>query len=298
MKKIAALTLVIAALAGDTASAQFYVRAGLGYAAPAAGQSMSGEAYAYSGSMSASNDFSIKNISFSSGLQGLVSAGYISRSHIGAQLDILAGLISPQYTYTQYSVPVNYGGSSILSDVTLKHQANHPIVISPTVVIESGGKLLNLYCRVGPALPVNTKITQDRVYKNLPGTGAITTTDIQWNISSSFSLGYTGAAGVNYKLNDRMSIWGEVSILSLSVSVKQEDLSAYIRNGQSYSLSSISGIKTFYYSKTGIADTNYIHNPTYSQPFSNVSFNIGARFNLSGSKSHHSAARRDDEFQK
>jgi hypothetical protein len=86
---------------------------------------------------------------------------------------------------------------------------------------------------------------------------------------------------VLYKLNSRMSIWGEVSMLSMSVYAKKSQLTAVTRNGQSYPLSAVSGNQTVNYSRNGVIDSTGVTQPAYSQPFSNVGINLGINISMS-----------------
>jgi hypothetical protein len=290
MRKAIILSFIVAAMSSN-ADAQFYMRLGLGYAAPAAGQSIDGESTPYNGS-SSGNQFTVKSASFTSGGMGQFGLGYMFSDHIGAQLDFTAGIAPRSYSYTIYNTLIPFtGAGNIACDETIENQAKFPLIATPSVVLSSGGDKVSLYSRLGLALPLNTRIQQDYIIKTRPGTGIQTVVDEQIDVISSFSLGYSAAVGINYKLNDRVAIWGEVSILSLSVFVKQENLTAYIQDGQSQPVSSVTNTPSNNYSKTGTIDTSGTINPTFSQPFSNVSFNVGIRFNLSESKRpHHGSA--------
>jgi hypothetical protein len=135
---------------------------------------------------------------------------------------------------------------------------------------------------MGLALPVSTSIIQDQIVTNAPGTGATSIADATFKISNSFSLGLGAAVGVKYKMNAKTSVWAEASMLSSSLYIKQSELTNYILDGQNIPLSYVSGGQPVQYSKNVSVDSFQNKQPTYSQPFSNVSFNIGVSFNLFG----------------
>ena len=143
------------------------------------------------------------------------------------------------------------------------------------------------------ALPLSTKIVQDQILTNLPGNGAVEVDDFTLNIKNSFSLGFSAAAGVQYKLSEKLSLWGEISMLSMSVYIKEADLTAVTANGQSVALSQVSGAQVVKYSKNAIVDSNGAQQPTYSQPFSNVGIQVGIKFTLGEKRQH--VSRRDNE---
>ncbi len=222
MKKISCLVLALSAVV-YTASAQFYINAGLGYAMPQAGQTFDGTGQGYNGSQTYTTYtqiYNVKPVSFTTGVHGILGIGYMFSDHVGVQLDGDAGLSMKKYTFAIDNVQV----SGVASNVEIETRAKGPFIVIPSLVLQTGGDKLNLYTRVGPALPLSTKITQDQVLSNLPGTGAVEVDDFTFNIKNSFSLGLSAAAGIQYKLSDKMSLWGEISMLSMSVISKKQTL--------------------------------------------------------------------------
>jgi len=294
MKKKALLVVALSAVA-CTASAQFYIRAGLGYAMPEAGQTLDGTGQPYNGSGTNGvnvQSYNIRSASFSSGVQSSIGAGYMLSEHIGIQLDMAIGLATKKYTFSQDSVQF-YG---VESSYNVVQQAKTPVLLTPSLVLQTGDEnTWNLYSRFGMVLPLNTKVTQDQIEDNLPNTGSLQDVDFTLAIKSRFSIGFAAAAGVKYKINDRVSIWGEASLLSMSVFIKEEDLVAVTYNGSGQPLSSVSGPQVVKYSKKGVIDSADV--ATYSQPFSNVGINVGVTVNLTEKKQrHHSRSRNDEDL--
>jgi hypothetical protein len=277
LKKISCISVILSFIAITGWSQGFFIRTGLGYAIPHAGQTIDGSGTPYNGSLNNSTylqNYNVKPASFSAGLQGMAGIGYMFSENAGMQLDASVGLLTTKYTFSIDNITIN----SIPSKVSVVQQSFKPIIFTPSLVLQTGGKKIDLYTRVGVALPLNTRIVQDIIVTNAPGTGATTERDFTMQLKSSFSLGFAAAAGIHYKLNRVMSIWGEFSFLSLSVYIKESELIGFSENGQQYSLSAISGPQTITYSKTAAVDTNETTLPTYSQPFSNVGFNLGISF--------------------
>jgi opacity protein-like surface antigen len=288
MKKVLGTALVLS-LAATTGFAQgFYIRAGLGYAMPQAGQTIDGTGTPYNGTLNSNTgSFSIKGASFSAGLQALPSIGYMFSDHVGVQLDATIGLSAKKYSFTETGVVIN----SISNTIEFDQQAKTPFILSPSLVVQTGGEVWNIYSRIGLALPLHTTTTADQIQTNDPGTGAITPYDFTFTVKNSFSFGFTGAAGVEYKISDNISVWGEVNMLSLSVYTKESDLTDFKASGQSQSLSYVTSPHQIAYTKSGVIDS--VTQPSYAQPFSNVGINVGIKFNLGGG-GHHSSGRRND----
>ena len=298
MKKILLLCVACALAPQFTFAQEFYTRFGLGYALPQAGQTMDGTATPYSGTasnytVSGTNytSYNIKKVSFSSGLHGVAGLGYMFNSHVGVEgsLDFL--LSAKQYSFTFQNVTI--GG--VASNVDIIQKAKNCILFTPALVLQSDGKRANLYTRLGVVVPLNTKITQDQIFTNLPGTGAIQSDDYSWEIKNSFSLGFSAAAGVKYAVNERMKLWGEVSFLSLAMYAKEANLTEVSVNGQGGYLDQVAADqRKVVYSDNFKSTTNdYFHQPTYSQPFSNVTINVGVQYALHAHEQSRQRGRND-----
>ncbi len=292
MKKpsIHLLIVLLSIISVNSFGQGFYFRAGLGYAFAQAGQTIDGTGQPYNGTLNnATQATSIKSASFSAGLQGQLGFGYMVSEHVGVQLDANAGLSNKKYTLNVSNVTL---GSGVPGSVSFVQHANSPLMLMPSIVVQSGGAPWNIYTRFGVAIPLNTQITYDEIQTNDPNTGALTVDDFTFKIKNSFSLGFAGAAGVQYKVNDRVSIFGELSLLSMSVYIKQKQMTKFTENGQSYPLSMVGGSpQTVNYSKNTTVDSAGANQAAYSQPFSNVGFNVGITITM-GSRRHSEPADR------
>lgn len=259
----------------------WYGRAGLGYAIPQAGQTIDGSGTPYSGtSNNTSGKFDIKSASLTSGVAGYFGMGYMRTQHVGVEIAANLGLWQQKYTYTISNIQIN----GVPSSATITEQARLPIIISPSLVLQTDGSKYNIYTRFGVALPLKTNVEQHVIQRNDPGTGATTVNDFTFTLKNNFAVGFTGAAGVQYRMNKYMSVWGEMSMLSLSPYIKNADLTAVTSNGVSYNPSMVSGQTHITYTKSGTTDSTGAVQPAYAQPFSNFSFNIGVAFRFPGKK--------------
>ena len=303
MKKI---SLVLAfSVAAYSASAQLYLSFGLGYAFAQAGQTMYDTPIPYNGfptgisgsrnnPSSSSYTYNIKSASFSSGVQSAISMGYMFSENVGIQMDAAIGLSNTKYTFNDDNANLGTAAAPLAGTISTVQHAKTPVLLMPALVLQTGGDKINLYTHFGVALPLNTKIIQEQVISNNAGTGAIEVDDFKWQIKSSFSLGFTAAAGVKYKITDRVSIWGELSLLSMSLKAKEQDLQSLTQNGQSIALSSYPYPTTIKYSKTATVDSSLSSFPTYAQPFSNVGLKVGITIDLTEKKYAHRARRSSD----
>jgi hypothetical protein len=266
---------------------EWFFRAGLGYAIPMAGQSLSPESgFPYSGSIPSTIKYDMKDVSFSTGTSVHVGLGYMLNRNVGIQVEAQVGIAPTTYKLDAYSIPVQYGnGTIITSDQHISHQADMPVNLMPSLLLQMPGDPWTIYTRAGLVLPLSSDITQEKTTVNSAGTGATTVHAETWKLSSSFGVGLTAALGVQYAINEKVSVWGEVSGISMSLYIKQKDLTRFEENGTSYNLSQISGTKNYTYSKNATVDTvNGSVQPAYSLPFSNVSFNVGVRYSIPRAK--------------
>jgi hypothetical protein len=263
--------LLYAVLAIHTVQAQgFYMRAGLGYMFPQAGQTLDGTGTPYNGTLgydSIGTNYRLKSASFASGVEGVLAGGYLFSKHIGVDLSASLGVANRKYNLNATNVVI-YGVASNLTQTT---QAKNPIFLMPAIVLQTGGEPYNLYARFGLAVPLNTGLNQEQDAVNLPGTGATEAIDVSLRLKTSFTLGYTAAMGVSYKLSDQLSVFGEASLLSFSAYLKQSTITGASINGQSVSVPDSQ--KTVSYSKNISSHSSNL--PTFSLPFSNVGFHFG-----------------------
>ncbi len=282
------LGLVAQFCAPESAEAQgFYLRGGLGYAVPQAGQTLDGTGTPYDGSMlnniaDSTSTYSISKISFSQGVHLTLAGGYMFNEHIGVDLAAAIGLSMSQFIANQDSV--RSGGD--LYNVQYVQKAISPLVLMPSLVLQSGGEKLNIYVRAGLAIPIKSKLQSDQIVTSLPTLGAGQTEDYSYTVKNSFSLGTTAAIGARYKFSDQVGIYFEASMLSMSLFVKEADLNSVSVDGQGNYISQIPvNERNIYYSNkftSSIGD--YYHQPVYSQPFSNIMFTVGMHFQLGDQK--------------
>ena len=290
LKKFIGVSIVLSFIAANCFSQGLYLRVGAGYAFAHAGQYNDGGGQNYSGSVNLntpSQAFSVKNASFGAGSFAHLGFGYAFNNHVAVQLDASIALSTPSYTFNIGNDSVN----GILSNVSYLTKATRPFLLTPSLVLQSGGDVWNVYSRFGLSLPLNTKMTQDLVVSNAPGTGALTTYDITFQIKNKFALGLAAAAGLSYKVNDQITVWGEANLLSMSVLIRESDITELTVNGQKYALSAISGPLTVTYSKSGTIDSTGTSAPTYSQPFSNIGIAAGVSLRISERRSRNAGRR-------
>lgn len=264
----------------------WYIRGSIGYAIPQAGQVVDGTGTPYNGTINnttgitgALTSYNFDRSTFTGGSHLVLGVGYMFNEHVGLDLSASFGLSNQQQTFNDNNVVLD----SIPSNVQVLQHAQTPVMLMPALVIQSSGEKVQLYTRAGLAIPLRTQIQQDQLITNLPGYGAVETDDYSFKVTNYFSMGITAALGVQYKLNDHSLAYFEASLLSLSVFIKEADLTSVSVNGQGNYLSQVPvNNRNTYYSNNFTSTANdQSHQPTFSQPFSNVMFSIGIKGILS-----------------
>ena len=274
MKRYSLLLICGLALTNGAFAQGLYLRTSIGYAFPAAGQTLDGTATPYSGSTTVTvagpENYDLKKASFGSGAYLGVGGGYMFNDYIGVDAAFSFGVAPKKYTFDYTNVPQAYS-------VSVVQQATNPSFLIPALVVRSGGDRIKAYGRVGLVMPLNTEITQDQVYSTTPASHV---TDYTFQIKSSFSLGFAAAAGVQYQLSDKVKLTAELSFLSLSTLIKEINFTKLSQDGQSYPTSADSTITqhTTYSAHTNGVTVSSTNQVAYTQPFSNAGFNVGLIF--------------------
>ena len=264
----------------------FYFRAGAGYALPVGGQTNDGSSNLFSGTLTRStqgstqyDEYKVKKASFNSGAQIALGVGYMLSEHIGIDAAFNIGILPQKNTFEIDNIIVG----TIPRNVQLVQQASLPVMFTPSIVMQTAGKKINIYSRVGVVLPVNTTIVWDRIFTTLPGYGAITTDDETWEIKNKFSVGMAAAIGAKKRLNSRLKVSAEISFVSLSIMTKQAKLTKFTSNGRQYSIPDSNSVINFSTSFKSVSNDFY-NQTSYSQPFSNMAINIGLTCSLGSSR--------------
>lgn len=278
MKKFLFSVLTLSSFACATyAQGDFYIRAGIGYAAPATAQN-GPYGVPYNGHFSIVTDqsgvqhissYEIKKAAFNTGVQGQLAFGYMFNKNIGVDLGLQTTLAYLKYE----SAYINNDGIYLENETTTRY-ASTPLIISPSLVLQTGGKELNVYARMGLALPLNTKLTVENTYERTtigvaaPGTLA----SMDATLRCKAALGFTGAVGVNYPVGKKLRIYAEANGVSLTVNAQELEMTSYIYNGQIANVPTLpEDFRITRYSSTA-ENGKY---PTYAVPFSNIGIAAG-----------------------
>lgn len=259
-------------------SSGLYARVGAGYAFPTASQTRDVDGFPINGSATYTSNqgftsMNMKKFSFSSGLVANVEMGYMFNNNFGVALNTMIGVkMNTATAHNDY--PVTTSGTTYNVSQVATVNAKLPVVLTPSLVFQTGKKI-KLYMRGGIALPVKTGMHAETNNTDYMPQGYTTTVSWKQDLKMRFNIGFSGACGVKVPISKHIMVYGEASVLSLSLYVKESNLTEYSQNGINLT-SRISNPKLKYSTTIG-GGNSY---GTYSMPFSHVAGNFGIEIEL------------------
>ena len=256
------------------------MRLGFGYAFPIAG----GDAAVYnsflqpiSGTESSdgvTSTYNLKKASYAAGLHGNLSIGCMLNQHLGVELGAIAGLAMKKYNFSFTSTQANTPYTDEFTSY-----ARLPLILTPSIVVSTGDKKISAYARVGLAIAIAGKIITGEHYKDTSGEIATI-----FEVKNYPSLGFTGAAGARYKLNNSLNLWIEANGLLMNLDPKKGAYTSWVQDGYQV-LSQVNTSDThFEYTHSF---SNKIGSPNvaskalaFSTPFSNIGISLGLSMRL------------------
>jgi len=198
-----------------------------------------------------------------------------------------------KYFSTELNISYFKGGSAEVknSDVSSSSSSNYSSNFSatmirfiPSIVFTPGLEKINPYVRIGVIAGVSTLTIKQESSTTFMGSSDKT---IQTRVmDGGMALGLQSAIGIDYKINDQFSVFGELNIINLSYTPKKSEVTESTLNGKD-NLASL----TTRQKKTEFVDS-YIEDSANSDPntadkelapnlpFSSVGLNIGVIFHF------------------
>ncbi len=207
------LAFAIVALAGTQAYAQYgFARLGVGY-----GMGANGDVLGVSTTLDAVYDVTDqKNIygSTGPGLHIGAAGGYMFNDHVGFELG-LEYLYGSKVKVEEFTSPK---GEYYTEAYTRQFR------VIPSLVVQGGGDI-SPYARFGIVLPVAGQSHGDRYADDVAIVSSLipsllptaTEFEVESTIKGKFAVGFRAAAGVSYKLSDKLDLFGEVFYTGLRV---------------------------------------------------------------------------------
>ncbi len=283
MKKLIVFTFLITGLSTVALSQGIYLRVGAGYGLPAATAPI-GENYLHNYDYNGGNpinEYSSETVSasFGAGTNFGFALGYKFNENLILDLNIqyLAGKKFETSNINDYS-----DGQYSTTDRSIVTSNSRAFYLNPSVVFSAGFGKGAPYGRFGIIASSPKIIDSESYYSDSDG---VYTSEITWESKKGVGLGYQAAVGMNWKISEKMDVYGEVNFVSMTYYAKEAEMTKNNQNGND-----ILGQLTTY-------DTHKIYRDKFdpqapydplkpqveglkSAPFSAVSAQVGIRFSI------------------
>jgi len=270
MKKIILMSVLSISLITNGLFAQgAYVSLNAGYGFGSSSGSLQNET-----SGSNSTTYENVNISLGKGLNFGGAYGYMFNKNVGAELGLsylIGGTTSTKDASTSLTDTYDYSASMLR--------------FNPSIVIAAGLDGINPYAKFGAVIGTgsfNVNKSSSETYRSNTSVSKVTT-----KYNGGLALGVTASLGASYKINDKISLFGELALVSMSYAPTKGEITAYTEDG----VDRLSGLKTSQ-KKFDFVNTytrNSTVTPSDSQPsqslkskspFGSFGLNIGLKYNL------------------
>ena len=233
------LFLLLAGIATSSYGQSYYVKATAGYSFPLAAYSMGVNSLSVERMETdpttghvVPKGFLIKE----EGVTGTLNAGPTASATIGYQLadnasvEVDVGYVSGnQYEVVSEERQMLDGEIQYaISDFRSWRASN--AFISPSFVLTTGEGLLKPYLKAGPLLALARVTEKSRSLSEQDNNPELTQTEQQY--SGNIALGLRGTAGLEMRLNEKMSIFSEVVFLGMQYAPKEMQMLRYEVNGE------------------------------------------------------------------
>lgn len=190
---------------GIVSAQGLYVGVGAGYGFATPSEALGVETTNTSGSNTSTTIYG----TYGAGVNAGLNLGYMFTEHFGADLGV---------SYLMGSEVMTSKSTNSIGENTTTSKTSQ-MRLAPSLVLSTGGDLA-LYGKLGLVLPVGGKtITEVRDNTNVGGS-----VEYDFESKGAFSLGYTGAIGVDFSLSDKLSIFGELNGVNLRIKQSSREM--------------------------------------------------------------------------
>jgi hypothetical protein len=282
---IKALICVVPALINTAIAQSPYAGVVLGYGMAAAKHEVGYDRTTTKTGTTTTSDYKSRSYSLGKGMQVGVFGGVMLNDNIGAELGINYLIGGKTTVKTEDSGP-GY------SNTTEDGWRASTIRIIPAMKLSVGKGKLRGRTKAGLIIALGTKVINTSE-NNSVNTTTTTSFSSEWHYTGGISLGFHGAAGVDFFVNDHLAVFAELAGYFQSYSPKKAELVKSETNG----IDNLANVKTkfketeYVKSYTQVSnDPSNVDSPDKQlkdyMPLSSIGLNVGVTFKFgSGGKS-------------
>ncbi|WP_394759392.1 outer membrane beta-barrel protein [Flavobacterium sp.] len=177
----------------------------------------------YNGTSTTTSDsFELVKLSLGKGLNFSGQFGYMFNKNVGAEIGV-GYLIGSETTATNSDI------NSFNSNTSTNTLKANQIQIKPTLVIAAGFEKINPYAKIGLVMGMSkTMYTNNEIDTNSFGTDI---TYMEAEMTGGLMLGFRASAGLNYALNDKISLFAELTSINGKIKPTKGEITTYTENG-------------------------------------------------------------------
>jgi hypothetical protein len=206
----------------------------------------------------------------------------------GVNLDAAFGYMFNKHFGTELAVSYLIGGTTTLTNNTTSSKSTTNFSSSmlrfmPSIIMSTEFGKIYPYAKFGLILGSGAyTITED---EKSTSSGSTNFTSTKYD--GGFAFGYFSGFGVSYKINDKISLLSEISIVSLSYAPSKGEVTESKSNGVDMLPNMTIRDKQTEYSDNYTVDNNSSSNTSVARksikqslPFSSIGFSLGVRYTL------------------
>ncbi|MFA9212866.1 MAG: outer membrane beta-barrel protein [Candidatus Methylacidiphilales bacterium] len=220
----------------------------------------------------------IVELAFGKGINFGGAVGYMFNKNIGTELNI-------SYLLGGTTTAKNSSNSSTSSNSINLDYSSTMLSFIPSIVITPGFEKINPYARFGLIIGVPTvtgKLSNSNTFN-----GETNTTNQTTIFNGSLAFGSQSAFGIDYKINDKFSLFGELNFTSLTYTPTKGEITESKLNGVDNLATLNTRDKKIEYVDIISQDINVAPDPNAPQkaikpslPFSSVGINVGVVYHF------------------
>ncbi|MEO6883426.1 MAG: hypothetical protein ABI199_05310 [Bacteroidia bacterium] len=246
---------------------------------------------------SSTNGFTSAKSSLGKGVNIGIYGGYMFSKYLGAELeisDVMGGTstsTSTNTTATTTTDPTGNVSNSASSDDNTYTYKGSMIRITPAIRLQVGDGNIHPYMVAGIIIGVSPKYTSEDVETTTATGSPSTSFDEITTYNGGSSMGFHSALGVSYQLNDKISIFGEISANYQNYAASKGIITTATYNGADQLPGMTTSQKETDYSSSASTTTTNGNPASPASPqtaayqyqaFSSLGFNVGLNFNFGG----------------
>lgn len=159
-----------------------------------------------------------------------VAFGFMFGDNVGAELGLSKLMGSTIETRFEDSHVDLVSPTNSFSDISTSKISGSMLHINPSIVLSTGKtEGLNLYGKFGLVIGVGSILVEKKwVQTNSTKT---TTNEREWKMDGGMALGFSAAIGTNYSFNEKMSLFGELNMISMTYAPSKGELTKWTNDG-------------------------------------------------------------------